>query len=96
MARRPARIGSIVTATGTDITGRRPVRRRVEVLAARLEPGDSGGPLVNATGSVIGVAFAIDPADRGTAYAVTPSELIPVLAEGRDRVPVPPGRCPAR
>lgn len=75
----PARIAETVTAAGTDIyrTGR--TSRDVFVLAAALAPGDSGGALVNQDGRVVGVAFAIDPGQPTTAYALTTRELDAVL-----------------
>ena len=75
----PARIAETVTAAGTDIyrTGR--TSRRVEVLAASLAPGDSGGPLVDQQGRMVGVAFAIDPGQDSTAYALTRAEVDAVL-----------------
>ncbi|MCU1428582.1 MAG: Trypsin-like peptidase domain/Colicin production protein [Actinomycetia bacterium] len=88
----PARIGEEIVAVGTDIYRTSDSRRRVYVLAARLEPGDSGAPLVNGNGDVVGVAFAIDPAHRGTAYAVTDDEVTPVLNAVRQR-PVSTGHC---
>jgi len=94
--RSPARIGEVVTAVGTDITGRHSIRRKVEVLAARLRPGDSGAPLVDRKGSVIGLAFAVDPVDVTTGYALAPAEVLPALAEARDRIPASTGACPPR
>jgi S1-C subfamily serine protease len=75
----PARIAETVTAAGTDIyrTGR--TSRRVHVLAAELAPGDSGGPLVDQQGRMIGVAFAIDPGQESTSYALTRAEVDAVL-----------------
>ncbi len=75
----PARIAETVTAAGTDIyrTGR--TSRRVHVLAAALHPGDSGGPLVDQQGRMVGVAFAIDPGQDSTAYALTRGEVDAVL-----------------
>jgi hypothetical protein len=76
----PARIGEEITALGSDIYRRKQhVRRHVYVLAAHLAPGDSGAPLVDANGKVLGVAFAIDPAHEGYAYAVTDAEVTPVV-----------------
>jgi S1-C subfamily serine protease len=55
----------------------------VYVLAASLAPGDSGGALVDATGHVVGVAFAIAPDRPGTAYALSDEEVKAVLAQRR-------------
>jgi S1-C subfamily serine protease len=76
----PARIAETVNAAGTDIyrTGR--TSRRVHVLAANLAPGDSGGPLVDQQGRMVGVAFAVDPGQDGTAYALTRDEVDRVVA----------------
>jgi S1-C subfamily serine protease len=76
----PARIAEAVTARGTDIYRADRIDRSVFVLAAALAPGDSGGPLVDQRGRVVGVAFAVDPGNAGTAYALTREELDPVLA----------------
>jgi S1-C subfamily serine protease len=75
----PARIAETVNAAGTDIyrTGR--TSRRVHVLAADLAPGDSGGPLVDQQGRMVGVAFAVDPGEESTAYALTRGEVDSVL-----------------
>jgi S1-C subfamily serine protease len=75
----PARVSRDVTAIGRDLYDNHETKRDVFVLAATLHPGDSGGPLVNATGSVIGVAFAIAPDQSGTAYALTSKELLAEL-----------------
>jgi S1-C subfamily serine protease len=61
-------------------------------LAARLEPGDSGGPLVDAAGRVVGMAFAVDPGNAATAYALAPDEVRPVLATAATAA-VPTGGC---
>ena len=84
-----------MNAAGTDIyrTGR--TNRRVHVLAADLAPGDSGGPLVDQQGRVVGVAFAVDPGEESTAYALTRGEVDSVLApvlNGR-QTPVNTGPC---
>jgi S1-C subfamily serine protease len=75
----PARVADAVNAAGTDIyrTGR--TNRRVYVLAADLAPGDSGGPLVDQQGRMVGVAFAVDPGQESTAYALTRLEVDSVL-----------------
>ena len=76
----PARIGEEIMAVGTDIYRTSTSRRHVYVLAATLAPGDSGGALVNRDGAVLGVAFAIDPGRKGISYALTDTEVRPVLA----------------
>jgi S1-C subfamily serine protease len=92
----PARISETVSAAGTDIyrTGR--TSRRVHVLAAQLAPGDSGGPLVDQLGRMVGVAFAIDPGQESTAYALTTGEVDAVLGpvlRGGGQTSADTGRC---
>jgi S1-C subfamily serine protease len=88
----PARVDRLVNATGTDIYRTTRTDRAVLVLAAQLAPGDSGAPLVDGAGHVLGVAFAIDPGNRDTAYALANSELDAVLGSART-APVDTGRC---
>ena len=76
----PARVAEELDASGTDIYRTSQTRRDVYVLAASLAPGDSGAPLADARGRVIGTAFAIDPGNTTTAYALTLAELAPMLA----------------
>lgn len=87
----PYQVGEEVTATGRDIYGGSSARRQVFFLAAQLRPGDSGGALVNATGDVVGLAFAIAPDDPNVAYALTIEEVQAVL--GGPLQPVDPGPC---
>jgi S1-C subfamily serine protease len=92
----PARIAQEIIAEGTDIYRDASTVRHVYVLAAALEPGDSGGPLVDQRGRVVGVAFAVDPGDADTAYALTNEELsdgIDALLEGGAASPVGTGPC---
>ncbi len=83
----PVRIAEQIVARGTDITRTTPTEREVFVLAAVTAPGDSGGPIVDAGGNVVGVMFAYDISRQSTAYALTRTELDPVLA------PVARRRC---
>ena len=76
----PARIAEQIDARGTDIYRTTPTSRSVFVLASQLAPGDSGAPLVDPSGTVVGVAFAIDPTAGTTAYALTNAEVRPVVA----------------
>ena len=75
----PASIRQRLDALGRDLYGTRLVRRRVFVLAARLEPGDSGAALVDPAGRVVGIAFAVSPDSAERAYALSTSELRPLL-----------------
>lgn len=75
----PASIRQRVDAVGRDLYDEEVTRRDVFILAANLRPGDSGAGLVDAEGNVVGVAFAIAPDRRGTAYALTTDELRPLL-----------------
>jgi S1-C subfamily serine protease len=82
----PSSIAQRITAKGTNIYRTASTSREVFVLAAALEPGDSGGALVDASGRVVGSAFAVDPSSETTAYALTNDEvervLGPVVASG--------------
>jgi S1-C subfamily serine protease len=80
----PAGIRQQVNALGPDLYDVGVTRRAVYVLAAELAPGDSGAGLVDAEGQVVGVAFAISPDSRTTAYALAVSELRSVLAATRE------------
>lgn len=95
LAASPARVSDEIPAKGTDIYRTGSSLRQVYVLASALAPGDSGGALVNRRGSVIGMAFAIDPGRNATAYALTDAEIRPVLGPVRDGHSgrVDTGRC---
>jgi S1-C subfamily serine protease len=71
----PARVAEEITADGTDIYRSAATERSVFVLGAELAPGDSGGPLFDRAGRVVGLAFAVDPGDGNTAYALTADEV---------------------
>ena len=92
----PARIAEQIEARGTNIYRTAETRRDVLVLAAALVPGDSGGALFNARGKVVGLAFAVDPSDANTSYALSRSEvdkgLNPVIKSGAS-APVDTGVC---
>ncbi len=88
----PAAVRQQVQAVGRDLYDSRPTRRDVFILASDLRPGDSGGALVGQDGAVMGVAFAIAPDQRGTAYALTSKELNAALSLPRNRA-VGTGPC---
>jgi S1-C subfamily serine protease len=88
----PARVGEKILAVGSDIYRTGKSERNVLVLAASLAPGDSGGAVVDGDGTVIGVAFAVDPGQEGISYAVTDAEVRAVL-ETVGSGAADPGRC---
>lgn len=77
---RPFVIADRQNVIGTDIYNQSRTEREVLFLSSTLHPGDSGGAVVDSVGDVVGVAFAIAPDRPGVAYALTPSEVRPVLA----------------
>ncbi|MGH9106861.1 MAG: MarP family serine protease [Acidimicrobiales bacterium] len=79
LAVQPATIADEVTASGEDLYYKHETVRRVLVLAAELAKGDSGAPMVDSGGRVVGIAFAIAPDRPTTAYALSTSELVPLL-----------------
>jgi S1-C subfamily serine protease len=83
LAIQPATIAQQVTALGEDLYGNRSTERQVYVLAAQLTYGDSGAPVVDTNGQVVGIAFAIAPDRPTTAYALSTSELRPILLQPR-------------
>ena len=89
----PFAVQEEVEAVGRDLYDSHDIRRRVLVLASDLAPGDSGAPAVDATGRVVGVAFAIAPDEPGTAYALTVEELEATLAAPRPGGVVDTGPC---
>jgi S1-C subfamily serine protease len=88
----PYQVARRVTATGTDIYDENRVSREVYFIASDLRPGDSGAPLVDATGAVVGLAFAIAPDRPGVAYALTVPEIRAAL-NSTIGVPTGTGEC---
>jgi S1-C subfamily serine protease len=89
----PARIAIEERAVGLDIYDSHNVSRDILVLAAALAHGDSGGALIDASGQVVGVAFAIAADNPNTAYALSSSELTAALREPRVQSGVSTGPC---
>ncbi|SFS08368.1 Colicin V production protein [Microbacterium sp. cf046] len=77
-----------------DIYGDSSELRDIYALAAQVHPGNSGGPLLTADGLVAGVVFARAETDADRGYAMTTSELQPVLAGASGWTsPVSTGSC---
>jgi S1-C subfamily serine protease len=92
----PASVVSVGTITAQDIYGGGGSDREIYALAAEVVPGNSGGPLLTPEGEVAGVVFARDEARADIGYAMTTTELGPVLdgMAGFD-APVATGECTA-
>jgi S1-C subfamily serine protease len=78
----PARVRSVIEATGEDIYGRAGAARQVYSLFAEVEPGNSGGPLLGVDGSLTGIVFAKSLDDPSTGYALTAQESRSDLVAG--------------
>jgi S1-C subfamily serine protease len=89
-----AEVISVGPAQVPDIYDGATAEREVYALAATVRPGNSGGPLLTTAGEVAGVVFARAENDDDLGYAMTTTELTPVLAqaEGLDAA-VSSGRC---
>ncbi len=90
----PARVRSVLHATGEDIYGHAGVTRLVYSLYAVVQPGNSGGPVLDPSGALVGVVFAKSLDDPRTGYALTMTEAAPVISASRHAVkPVSTGGC---
>jgi S1-C subfamily serine protease len=90
----PARVRTVIEATGEDIYGQRGVARQVYSLFAEVEPGNSGGPLLAVDGSLAGIVFAKSLDDPTTGYALTLGESRQDLLTGAAATePVSTGGC---
>jgi len=89
-----AEVLAVSTERLADIYGEAGGSREIYTLAAIVQPGNSGGPLLTTDGEVAGVVFARNADDPELAYAMTNTELAPVVARapGLDD-PVSAGSC---
>lgn len=90
----PAEVLAVSDEQIADIYGTGSAAREVYSLAARVNPGNSGGPLLTTDGDVAGVIFARSATDDDLGYAMTNTELAPVV----ERAPglssaLTPGTC---
>jgi S1-C subfamily serine protease len=90
----PQRVRDRVTARGTDIYQSGTVDRDIYSLRGEVRPGNSGGPLLDADGDVAGIVFARSATDADTGYALTLTELRPVLSSVGS-APISSGACSA-
>lgn len=91
----PARIRTVVDASGDDIYGRAGVEREVYVFRGLVRPGNSGGPLLDPQGRALGMVFGASEDDQEVGYALTARELLPALAS-ESSTPVDTGSCRLR
>lgn len=92
--RGPAQVLAVSTESIPDIYGSQRTPREVYTLAAVVQPGNSGGPLLSTDGRVAGVVFARNADDPELGYAMTNTELAPVVAAaGGLTTPVSSGTC---
>ncbi len=75
----PAEVLAISTERIADIYGQSTNPREVYSLAANISPGNSGGPLLTIDGDIAGVVFARSATDANLGYAMTNTELGPVV-----------------
>jgi S1-C subfamily serine protease len=89
----PARVSERIRGRVPDIYRDGDSTRDMLVLAAELAPGDSGAAVVGVDGTVLGIAFAIDPDSDAVAYAFEFDEVASLLASAASGTPVTTGRC---
>jgi S1-C subfamily serine protease len=89
-----AGVRRVLNAVGRDIYGRGTVKREVYELQTRVRPGNSGGPFVTPDGAVAGIVFAASTTDNDVGYALTSTEVEPVIRSALGRTgPVGTGPC---
>jgi S1-C subfamily serine protease len=76
-----AKVISVTDAPVPDIYGHGTRERQLYALAAQVRPGNSGGPLLTTDGQVVGIVFARSDRDANLGFAMTTSELMPVVAQ---------------
>lgn len=72
---------SVSVAFTSDIYDEAQVQRELYTLAADVREGNSGGPLLTLEGAVAGVVFARSGETADVGYAMTLTELGPVIAQ---------------
>jgi len=80
----PAQVIAVGTERVDDIYGDSANLRDVYTLAADVQQGNSGGPLLSTDGEVAGVIFAKSADTANVGFAMTNTELEPVVADAAD------------
>jgi S1-C subfamily serine protease len=80
----PARIRDLRPISGPDIYNANTVTREIYTIRGLVRSGNSGGPLITSSGSVLGVIFAAAADNPQVGFALTASEVAPVVDSGRD------------
>lgn len=89
-----AQILSEGTVPVPDIYDTSSAPRDIYAIAGVVRPGNSGGPLLTTSGEVAGIVFARSDTDDNVGYAMTPAELLPVMAQmDALSTPVASGSC---
>ncbi|HEY0117177.1 MAG TPA: MarP family serine protease [Cellulomonas sp.] len=89
-----AKVLAVDTAPIPDIYGQGGSDREIYALAAQVRPGNSGGPLLTTDGQAAGVVFARAEKDPNLGFAMTTTELMPVVAQAASLdKPVASGAC---
>ncbi len=89
-----AEVLAVSTESIADIYRTSTSPREVYSIAATVSPGNSGGPLLTTAGLIAGVVFARSSTDDALAYAMTNTELQPVVDAAPDlSAAVTPGAC---
>ncbi|MEE6288675.1 MarP family serine protease [Georgenia sp. MJ173] len=89
-----AQVLEVETVPVSGLGGQEGADREIYALAAQVRPGNSGGPLLTTDGAAAGVIFARAESDPDLGYAMTTTELLPVVALAPDLdTAVPAGEC---
>jgi S1-C subfamily serine protease len=90
----PAEVLSVTTTNIDDIYGQSASPREIYTLAADVREGNSGGPLLTADGEVAGLVFAKSADLDNLGYAMTMTELGPVIEQAASlSAATPSGTC---